>query len=119
MSFALLLDFTGYIEYLLLVLFSSVVGIGYIVRHKRITVYVIAHKNTLHSQCRVVLYLCRYNFKELIFIYRLREIISLQIINSPFGEIIGHFLGFNALGYNHLIIKKNPDIPLCFGISGF
>ena len=56
-------------------------------------------KNTLHSQCRVVLYLCRYNFKELIFIYRLREIISLQIINSPFGEIIGHFLGFNALGY--------------------
>ena len=99
MSFALLLDFTGYIEYLLLVLFSSVVGIGYIVRHKRITVYVIAHKNTLHSQCRVFLYLRRYNFKELIFIYRLREIISLQIINSPFGEIIGHFLGFNALGY--------------------
>ena len=45
------------------------------------------------------MYLCRYNFKELIFIYRLREIISLQIINSPFGEIIGHFLGFNALGY--------------------
>ena len=34
MSFALLLDFTGYIEYLLFVLLGSAVGIGYIVRHK-------------------------------------------------------------------------------------
>jgi len=33
MSFALLLDFTGYIEYLLFVLLGSAVGIGYIVRY--------------------------------------------------------------------------------------
>ena len=33
MSFALLLDFTGYIGYLLFVLLGSAVGIGYIVRY--------------------------------------------------------------------------------------
>lgn len=57
-----------------------------------------------------LLLLRRNHFKELIFIYRLREIISLEIINSPFGEIIRHFLCLNALGYNHLIIDKKIPI---------